>query len=184
MKIEDFVHIFYSNYSSNTDWEQLEEILWMHDNHLFTLKKIKLASHEQFCDLIDLFSQNRYKYVEESGDGIAHQALKKIASDFLISQFGIKAEDILFEQSFCGFEADVIDKTLHFPIECGDTNPFKFEKYLLNENVKKLIIIPYPHDKEIFAFIFTPTSKLKEYLLHKRSYLRQTIRDKINKSRK
>lgn len=39
MIVEDLARIFYSNYQPQTDWVQLEEILWMFDEGLFKFEK-------------------------------------------------------------------------------------------------------------------------------------------------
>ncbi len=179
MTINDFAHIFYSNYLSNVDWGELEEILWMYEEKLFDLEKVRVAGHKEFLIIVNDIEKNRYKRVLESGDGIPHQALKLIAKGFLVKNFHIREKDVLYEQPFLGFEVDAIDRNLLFLTECGDTNASKFEKYL-NSPAQSMIIFPYPQNRDVHAFIFTAHPKFHKYILHKKSYLLECLRDTRN----
>ncbi|MFH0937629.1 MAG: hypothetical protein V1808_05065 [Candidatus Daviesbacteria bacterium] len=171
MKTEDVKRIFYSHYTANFDWEQLEEILWMYQEGLLTIEKIFLETEDEFLQKVEKIEKNRYKYVEESGDSIRHQALKLVGKEWLESHFKIDSADILYEQPLAGFEVDVIDKSFSFPVECGDSNPSKVENYLAKERVKAMTMIPYPLSGDVFAFIFKAKPKFKKYFSFKKNYM-------------
>lgn len=166
MTLNDFAHIFYSNYSPSTDWEQLSEILWMYEEKLLSVERSSFLSIDEFHELIKKIENKRYKFVLESGDSIKHQALKLAASELLTDKFGVAKKDILYEESFMGFEVDVIDTFLTTPIECGDTNALKLEKYLSKDTIKRFIVLPYPisDSNSLYSFTFTPLPRFREYL--------------------
>lgn len=176
MKVNGFARIFYSNYQPSTDWAQLEEILWMFDEGLFKFERAHIYSKLKFLKLISSIENGENKKGWEDGDSITHQALKLIGAELLLKRFQINKRDILFERPFIGFEVDVIDRNKNLPIECGDTNAIKLEHYLIADGVKQMIIIPYPHGKDVFAFIFTASPKFKDYVLFKKDYLRKRIK--------
>lgn len=176
MKVDDFARIFYSNYQPNTDWVQLEEILWMFDEGLFKFEKVRISSKLKFLKLISSIENGKNKEGWEDGDSITHQALKLIGAELLSKRFLINKRDILLERPFIGFEVDVIDRNKTFPTECGDTNAIKLEHYLIADGVKRMIVIPYPHKGNIFAFIFTALPRFKDYVLFKRDYLRKNMK--------
>ena len=68
---------------------------------------------------------------------------------------------------------DVIDKDLHFPTECGDTNALKLEKYLALPTTKKMLVLPYPHTEDVKVFEFCANPKFFEYIKHKHEFLNQ-----------
>lgn len=43
MTSEDFLRIFYSNFSPNIDWANIDEIAWMHQEGLFTVSDQVIA---------------------------------------------------------------------------------------------------------------------------------------------
>lgn len=178
MNVKDLARIFYSNYQPQTDWVQLEEILWMFDEGLFKFEEVRICSKLKFLKLISSIENGENKEGWEDGDSITHQALKLLGAELLSKRFQINKRDILFERPFIGFEVDVIDLNKTLPIECGDTNAIKLERYLIADGVKQMIIIPYPHGKDVSAFIFTARPKFKDYVLFKRDYLRRCIRKK------
>lgn len=67
----------------------------------------------------------------KNGESFNHLALKSFATDYLTETFGVLKGDVRYEYPLNGFEVDVIDKSLYFPVECGDTNALKLEKYLI-----------------------------------------------------
>lgn len=147
MTSDDFANIFYSNYSPNTDWANIDEINWMYQEELFTISSKIIGSSDEF--------------------------LKKIDADYLTSDYGVLKEEIKFEYPFIGFEVDVIDKNLHFPTECGDTNALKLEKYLTLISTQKMLILPYPNASDVKIFEFQTTPKFFEYIKHKQTFLNQ-----------
>lgn len=166
MTLDDFAHIFYSNYSPSTDWEQLSEILWMYEEKLLSVEKSGFLSIDKFHGLIKTIENKRYKFVLESGDSVKHQALKLAAGELLTDKFGVVKKDILYEEPFVGFEVDVIDASLTTPVECGDTNALKLEKYLSKNTVKRFIVLPYPVSdcSSLYSFTFTTLPRFQEYL--------------------
>ena len=150
----------------------------MYQNKLFTLNKIPVATHAEFLENIKLIEQNRYKKVWESGDSIPHQALKMIGASYLQQIYKLNSADIYYEFPFVGFEVDVIDKLLTHPIECGDTNPLKLEHYLIANSVSDMVILPYPHQKNVYGYSFVHKADFKKYILFKRDFLRQKIRSR------
>lgn len=178
MNVNDFARIFYSNFQPSTDWVELEEILWMFDERLFKFEKVHISSKLKFLKLISSIENGENKKGWEDGDSTAHQALKLIGAELLSKRFQVNKRDILFERPFIGFEVDVIDLNKTFPTECGDTNAIKLEHYLIAGGIKHMIIIPYPHRKDIFAFIFTAGPEFKDYVLFKKDYLRKKLKRK------
>lgn len=130
----------------------------MYQEGLFTLSSQIIASRDEFIKRIDLVLDPTKGFVRNSeSDG--HLALKSFASDYLIKYCDILEEQVRFEYPLVGFEVDVIDKGLHFPTECGDTNALKLEKYLSLPDTKKMLILPYPHsqDVKVFEFVSNPS---------------------------
>lgn len=72
-----------------------------------------------------------------------------------------------------GFEVDVIDKGLRFPVECGDTNALKLEKYLALISTEKMLILPYPHSAGVKVFEFCANPRFFEYIKHKEIFLNE-----------
>ena len=136
MTSEDFVKIFYSNFTPNIDWTNIEEINWMYQEGLFTVFSKVIASSEEFPKRIDFVLNPKNGFLK-SGENDGHLALKSFAKDFLIRYCDVPKEDVRVEYPLIGFEVDVIDKDLRFPTECGDTNALKLEKYLILPTTKK-----------------------------------------------
>lgn len=69
-------------------------------------------------------------------------------------------------EPFMGFEVDVIDRSLTTPVECGDTNALKLEKYLSKDTVERFIVLPYPASDSgsLYNFTFTTLPRFQEYL--------------------
>lgn len=169
MTSEDFVKIFYSNFSPNIDWANIDEISWMYQEGLFNVSNKVVASQDEFIQRIDFVLDPSNGYMR-NGESDGHLALKSFAKDFLIQYYSISDEDVRYEYPLIGFEVDVIDKDLRFPVECGDTNALKLEKYLALSTTDKMLILPYPHsDVQIFQFQAKP--RFFEYIKHKQNFL-------------
>ncbi|MBI4035991.1 hypothetical protein HY383_03500 [Candidatus Daviesbacteria bacterium] len=172
MTSEDFVKIFYSNFTPNIDWDNIDEIAWMHQEGLFTISSQVLAQPDEFITKIDFVLDSKNGF-SKSGENDGHLALKSFAKDYLTSQCGVFEKDIKYEYPLIGFEVDVIDKDLYFPTECGDTNALKLEKYLALPATKKVLILPYPHSAEVKVFEFVANPRFFEYVKHKQAFLNQ-----------
>ena len=170
MTSEDFVKIFYSNFSPNIDWANIDEITWMYQEGLFTVSTQLIASSDEFAKRIDLVMNPKKKFIK-SGEGDEHLALKSFAADYLIKHCGVQEEDIQYECPLIGFEVDVIDKDLHFPAECGDTNVLKLEKFLHLPPTKTFLVLPYPRLEDLKIFEFQANPKFFEYVQHKQQFL-------------
>lgn len=186
MKINKLRSIFYPDFAVSVDWEAIEEAAWLISGGLVIYKKIDLCDLNIMYDLVSQIETNRYKLVEESGDGIRHQALKKIGSLYLQDNYGVGSRDILYESSFLGFEVDVIDRSHLYPVECGNTNPQKLESYLRNERVKSFTLIPYPTHRKVSGFIFSASSEFRRYQEFKDDFRKKKVRqvmDKLTKNK-
>lgn len=170
MKSEDFVKIFYSNFTLNIDWANIDEIAWMYEEKLFSITDQIIASNNAFLERINSVSDPKKGFIR-NGDSDAHLALKSLAKDYLIKYCGVPENDIHIEYPFIGFEVDIIDKDLYFPVECGDTNALKLEKYLYLPTTKKVMVLPYPHSKDLKIFEFSANPKFFEYIRHKQNFL-------------
>lgn len=172
MNIDDFVKIFYSNYTPNIDWSNINEIAWMYQEGLFTISSHVVASNDEFIKRIEFVLGPKNGFLK-SGEKDGHLALKSFATDYLIKSCGVAENEVCYEYNLIGFEVDVIDKDLRFPVECGDTNALKLEKYLALPTTKKMLILPYPHSKSIKVFEFSPNAKFYKYIKHKQNFLNQ-----------
>ncbi len=170
MTSDDFIKIFYSNYTPNIDWDNIDEINWMYQEGLFTFSSHVIAFSNEFTKRIDFVSDPGNGFIK-SGENDGHLALKSFAKDYLIQSCRVKEEDISYEYPLIGFEVDVIDEDLCFPTECGDTNALKLEKYLSLPNTKKMLVLPYPHLEDVKVFEFSANARLSGYIKHKQSFL-------------
>lgn len=170
MNSDDFVKIFYSNYSPNIDWANIDEITWMYEEGLFTVSVKVIAQNSEFIKRIDSVLDPKNGFIK-NGESDGHMALKSFARDYLISHCGVQIKEVHYEYPLIGFEVDVIDTDLHFPAECGDTNALKLEKYLDLPATKKMLIVPYPHTEDVRIFEFVACPRFFEYVNHKRNVL-------------
>ena len=53
MTSDDFVKIFYSNFTPNIDWANIDEIAWIYQEGLFTVSSKIIASSDEFLKRID-----------------------------------------------------------------------------------------------------------------------------------
>lgn len=172
MTSEDFLKIFYSNFTPNIDWANIDEIAWMYQEDLFAVSSYVVASNDEFLKRIDFVLDPKNGFMK-NGESSIHMALKSFAKDYLVQEFNVKEEDISFEYPLIGFEVDVIDKDLHFPAECGDANALKLEKYLGLTGTKKMLVLPYPHSGNVRVFEFVAKPRFFEYIKHKQDSLNQ-----------
>ncbi len=172
MTSDDFVVIFYSNFSQYADWENIDEINWMYQEGLFAFFSKKIASNNEFLERVKLVTDPKYG-LTKNGESFQHMALKSFAKDYLVQHFGIAESKIKIEYPLIGFEVDVIDKDLHFPVECGDTSALKLEKFLALPSTKKMLILPYPHSGNVKVFEFIANPRFYEYIKHKQDFLNQ-----------
>lgn len=172
MTSDDFAAIFYSNYSPNIDWANIDEITWMYQKELFTMSLKVIAPDDEFLKRIDFVSDPKNGFIR-NGEKDGHMALKSFARDYLILHCNVPENEIRYEYPLIGFEVDVIDKDLSYPTECGDTNALKLEKYLSLPNTRKMLIFPYPHSADVKVFEFVANPKFFEYIKHKQSFLNQ-----------
>lgn len=172
MTSDDFVKIFYSNFTPNIDWANIDEINWMYQEGLFTLSSKVIASNDEFIKRIDLCLDPKNGFMR-NGDSNGHLALKSFAKDYLINYCNVPEDEIRYEYPVIGFEVDAIDKSLCYPTECGDTNALKLEKYLALSTTKKMLILPYPHSRDVKVFEFTANPWFFEYINHKQNFLNQ-----------
>ena len=100
-------------------------------------------------------------------------ALKLSGQQFLHQNLKIPESNILFEYPLIGFEVDVIDRNLNYPIECGDTSAIKLEKYLYLPSTKKFFVIPYPHLTNLLIYEFIACPAFFEYIKFKNQYSNQ-----------
>src|SRR3989344_6558544 len=166
----DFQKIFYSNFPISADLENLQEISWMYEEEMFSLDRILLASSDKFQKRINQVLDPKFGLIK-TGESYSHMALKSFGTDYLKVKLKIKPNAIFYEYPLIGFEVDLIDKGLHYPIECGDTSPIKLEKYLNLDTVINFSIIPYPRLQSVFLYKFVPNKKFKEYINFKKEYL-------------
>ena len=172
MTSDDFVKIFYSNYTPNIDWANIDEIVWMYQEGLFTLTSKVIASNEKFLKRIDFVLDPRNGFMR-NGESDIHMALKSFAKDYLSRDYNVPEDEIRYEYPLIGFEVDMIDKRLSYPVECGDTNALKLEKYLALLGTRKMLILPYPHSGDVKVFEFSANPRFFEYIEHKQSSLNQ-----------
>jgi len=169
---EDFLKIFYSNFTPNIDWANIDEIAWMYQEGLFILSSYVIASNGEFLKRIDFVLDPKNGFIR-NGESDTHMTLKSFAKDYLVSHCDVPENEIRYEYSLIGFEVDVIDKNLHLPTECGDTNALKLEKYLALPATKKMLILPYPHSGDVKVFEFSANPRFFEYIKHKQNFLNQ-----------
>lgn len=172
MTSEDFLNIFYSNFSTNIDWANVDEINWMYQEGLFTLNSKVIVGNNKFLERIDLVTNPRFGLIK-NGESFSHMALKSLASDYLVGGLGVKESEIKYEFNLIGFEVDVIDKALYYPVECGDTNALKLEKFLALPSTKEMLILPYPHSGDVKVFEFSRNDNFLKYIKHKQTFLNQ-----------
>ena len=172
MTSDDFVKIFYSNFTPGIDWANIDEIAWMFQEGLFSLNSKIIATNDKFLERIDLVANPKYGLIK-NGESFEHMALKSFGKDYLIQSFGVPVSTVKIEYPLIGFEVDVIDEDLYFPTECGDTNALKLEKYLVLPTTKRMLILPYPHSGDVRIFEFTANPQFFEYIKHKQSFLNQ-----------
>lgn len=172
MTSEDFIKIFYSNFTPNIDWANIDEVAWMYNEGLFTLSSKVIASSDEFLKRIDFVLDPKNGFIK-NGESVKHMALKSFASDYLIQYCNVSKEKVRVEYPLIGFEVDVIDQDLHFPTECGDTNALKLEKYLFLPATQKMLLLPYPHLGEVRVFEFCANPRFFNYIQHKQNFLNQ-----------
>lgn len=172
MTSDDFVKIFYSNYTPNIDWDNIDEINWMYQEGLFTVSSQAIASDDELLKRIDFVLDPKNGFMR-NGESDRHMALKSFAKDYLILHCNVSGNEIRYEYPLIGFEVDVIDKDLHFPTECGDTNALKLEKFLVLHTTKKMFVLPYPHLGYVKVFEFVANSRFFEYIKYKQNFLNQ-----------
>lgn len=172
MTSDDFVKIFYSNYTPNIDWANIDEVNWIYQEELFTLSSKVIASNGEFLKRIDFVLDPKNGFLK-SGEKDGHLALKSFATDYLMKSCGVPKSGVHYEYNLIGFEVDVIDKNLYYPTECGDTNALKLEKYLSLPSTKKMLILPYPHTGDVKVFEFVAHPRFFEYIKHKQNFLNQ-----------
>lgn len=172
MDSDNFVKIFYSNYSPNIDWANIDEITWMYQEGLFTLSSKVIASNDEFLKRIDFVIKPKNGYIR-NGESDGHLALKSFAKDYLVLHCKVPENEVRFECALIGFETDVIDKGLQFPTECGDTNALKLEKYLTLPTTKKMLVLPYPHSGNVRVFEFVANPRFFKYIKYKQNFLNQ-----------
>lgn len=172
MKSEDFAKIFYSNFNPTIDWANIDEIAWMYQEGLFTVDQQIVAQGDEFIKRIDFVLDPRNGFIK-SGEQDGHLALKSFAKDYLILHCGVSENDIRYEYPLIGAEVDVIDKDLHCPVECGDTNALKLEKYLALSTTDRMLILPYPRSADVQVFQFEAKPSFFEYIRHKQNFLNQ-----------
>lgn len=172
MTSNDFVKIFYSNFSPSIDCANIDEIAWMYHERLFALSTKVIASNEEFLKRIDFVLDPRNGFMR-NGESDGHLALKSFAKDYLTADHNVPEGEIRYEYPLIGFEVDVIDKSLCYPTECGDTNALKLEKYLALPATKKMLILPYPHSEDVKVFEFVANPRFFEYIKHKQNSLNQ-----------
>jgi hypothetical protein len=132
--------IFSSNYRMNADISTIQDIAWMLGEKMIAVSAEKVATNKDFHKRIEEVSDPKAGLVK-TGESFSHMALKSFAKDLLKTKYHLGSKDIFFEQPLVGFEVDVIDKNHHFPIECGDTNAQKLEKYLELSQTKEFILV-------------------------------------------
>lgn len=170
MKSEDFLKIFYSNFTLNADWVNIDEITWMYEQSLIRFSSKIMANHSQFEERLKQATDSKEVSLVE-GESLTHLVLKRFAADYLVDSLGISRADIKYECPLSGFEVDVIDKNFYFPVECGDTNALKLEKFLYLPPTKSFLVLPYPHLQDLKIFEFQANSKFFEYIQHKQQFL-------------
>lgn len=170
MTSDDFVKIFYSNFSPGIDWANINEITWMYQEELFIISSKVIASDDEFLNRVDFVLDPKNK-LARSGESDGHLALKSFAKDYLILHCEVPENEIRYEYPLIGFEVDVIDKDLSCPTECGDTNALKLEKYLSLPTTKRMLILPYPHSGDVKVFEFVANPGFFEYINHKKNFL-------------
>lgn len=171
MTSEDFVKIFYSYPQNlNIDWNNIDEIAWMYEEGLFVFSSDRIATQKEFINRIDIVMDPKNGFMR-NGESYGHLALKTFGRDYLIKRCGIVEKDVMYEYPFIGFEVDVIDKGLHYPVECGSTNALKFEKYLQLSSTVKMFVLPYPHLEDLKIFQFCVLPAFFKYIKHKKEFL-------------
>ncbi|MBF0474157.1 MAG: hypothetical protein HQK93_10595 [Nitrospirae bacterium] len=171
MTSEDFAKIFHSNFTLNTDWVNIDEITWIYQQDLIKLSSKIIAKHNQFEKRLSEAADSKETFLIE-GESLVHLVLKMFVVDYLINCLGVSQVDIKYEHPLSGFEVDVIDKDLQFPVECGDTNALKLEKYLALPSTKKMLIVPYPRLGDVKVFEFCANNRFFEYIKHKETFLK------------
>lgn len=142
----------------------------MYQEKLFTVSSRDIASNDEFLERIDFVLNPKNRFVR-SGENDGHLALKSFAKDYLTLHCGVPENEIKYEYPLIGFEVDVIDKDLAYPVECGDTNALKLEKYLTLPSVKRMFIFPYPHAEDVKVFEFQVNPSFFDYIKHKQTFL-------------
>ena len=178
MTSDDFVKIFYSNYTPNIDWANIDEIVWMYQEGLFTISSKIVASNSEFIKRIEFVLDPKNGFLK-SGEKDGHLALKSFATDYLIKSCGVVENEVHYEYNLIGFEVDVIDKDLCYPTECGDTNALKLEKYLALPTTKRMLILPYPHSGDVKIFEFYANTQFLKYTKYKQNFLNKKILDYV-----
>lgn len=177
MTNEDFLRIFYSNYSPNADWANIDEITWMYQEGLYKLNSQTIATNEKFLERVELMNNSKNEYgLLKNGESFSHMALKSLGCDYLVDNYNIAKSNVVYERSLIGFEVDVIDKDLHYPTECGDTNALKLERYLALPNTKKVLVLPYPHTQDVKVFEFQANPQFFDYIAHRNNFQKNELR--------
>lgn len=177
MTSSDFLKIFYSNSPLAIDWDNLNEIEFMYNEGFFSVISEVVASNSDFISRIDYVGEPKNGFMRD-GESYSHLALKTFGRDYLINLLNIPKNEVLYEQVLDGFEVDVIDRSHQFPIECGDTNALKLEKYLTLPTTNTFLIIPYPRQGNIIIYKFSAKEGFFGYLEFKKEYLKK-IRTKL-----
>lgn len=170
MTSEDLVKIYYSNFTPNIDWANIDEIIWMYQQSLIRLSSKIIASHSEFEERLKQAADSKETALVE-GESLTHLVLKMFAADYLIYHLGVSKVDIKYECPLIGFEVDVAVKDLSYLVECGDTNALKLEKFLYLPTTKSFFVLPYPHLEDIKIFEFQADPKFFEYINHKQNFL-------------
>ncbi len=173
---ESLLNIFYSNSPLNIDYQAIDELEYLIDEHLIVVTLTQLCNVRKLHEIIDKINSGNIKAIDYQGGGIKHMALKKLGEDLLLNLNKKAKIESLFNNRY----PDVISLDLKVIIECGDTDPNKILEYF-NSGVESVIILPYPNSEEVnyYEFSYKDLKEVQEYI--KNSYFNDKIKQIINR---
>lgn len=184
MKPQELLDLFYSNYSTNFDYEAIKEIYEILCAGYIKITKVEICAMGQFDKIMDKVLSGEIAICDYDGGGKKHIALKIIAGKYILKHFHQKCS---YEVNFYGRRPDVTSKEKDIIFECGDTDPRKIMEYLEADENLTVFILPYHRTDDgdkLFAFDFVKNKDGLAAFLHNKKIDKLTDVRKIINARR
>lgn len=159
-------NIFYSgSFTHNYDEQLIVDIVFLIQKGMLTVEEKYICPLSDYQKHVDEVRSSKVARIDVEGGSDGHIALKLIMQNFFLKNGCSK---IKCEQEYNGYFPDVsaVGADGLVLAECGNTNPDKVFAYFKNDEVVRLLVIPYPEmeDTKIVGYIFTPREELIDFL--------------------